>query len=108
MDRLDRFFCLIYGRSPCSATATERRTRLRERRRGKISVNLLRLVWEFEGRWAETEREPARGKSKESTGVNIRFFTRVKVVREKDTGVSDLFEKRKLLAVSSRQCEYME
>lgn len=47
----------------------------------------MRLVWEFEeggevGR--EREREVVRGKSKESSGINIKFSTRVQVLRAKD------------------------
>lgn len=34
-----------------------------------------------EGRWGEPEREAARGKNKEGSGVNITLLTRVKVLR---------------------------
>lgn len=80
-DSTKAYFSLIYKNSVLySATATER-TRQR-RRRGKISVNLLRLVWEF--RKEVEEREGARGKG------NIMFFTRGKLVREKEKGYFDL------------------
>lgn len=60
-----------------------------------------------EGRWSE--REAARGKSKKSSGVNIKFFTGVHVFR-KEKGSLDLFEITggHLLCMSTRQCEHRE
>lgn len=51
----------------------------------------MRLVWEFE-EGGEKQREAARGKSRESSAVNIRFF--IRVLREKGRGKLDLFEEK--------------
>lgn len=61
-----------------------------------------------EGRWVETEKEPARGKSQRSSGVNIKGFTRVKVSKEKERSSFHLFKKRRTSVMPPRQCEYRE